>query len=556
MSEELGLGRVPTHARLLVGVRAGLIVLGAALGILSRDANLRPAPTLALLVIAAAASIPPRNEGVRAWLPVAESVAAAAVIASAVPLNEALIPYLLAPSLAAGLLGGAARAVTASGLAGIVLLLPPAFGVDARIAAQPSSDFGDYASAVSRWVLLSLAVGLLAAWVRRVQHQPRPQQNESYAAAYRLLSQLRVVSRQLAGGLDPVSLAHSLLQTMAEIVPYDRAALYTRSSGGVLVPLAFEGTDRVEWHPDVSVESVWTDAWDSHRPQQRLGSLSGDPAGYSAVIPLRIGTRSFGLVGLERAGDSFAAGELIAATEIAEEASLRLETAQLFAEVRSIATAEERRRVAREIHDGIAQELASLGYVVDDLTSRCPDVELAEELRELRAELTRVISELRLSIFDLRSEVQDNVGLGTALSDYVRSVGAGSSFIVHLILDESPTRLRVEAEAELLRIAQEAITNARKHARAENLWVTCRVDPPDVVLRVEDDGQGMGRGRVDSFGLEIMRERAARLGATLTVRSRDGGGTLVEVALGNAAAGSDNEAAERSTRVHDRALGR
>jgi signal transduction histidine kinase len=137
-----------------------------------------------------------------------------------------------------------------------------------------------------------------------------------------------------------------------------------------------------------------------------------------------------------------------------------------------------------------------------------------------------------LSIFDLRSDVQTTIGLGTALSDYVRQVGVGSNFTVHLVLDEAPTRLPVDAETELLRIAQEAITNARKHANAENLWVTCMVNPPRATLRIEDDGGGLGKPRADSFGLEVMRERAERVGARLTVLNREDGGTTVEVTLG------------------------
>ena len=204
--------------------------------------------------------------------------------------------------------------------------------------------------------------------------------------------------------------------------------------------------------------------------------------------------------------------------------------------MRSIATAEERRRLAREIHDGIAQELASLGYAVDDLTARArreSGRDLEEPLRELRHEVTRIISELRLSIFDLRSEVHADIGLGSALSDYVRSVGRGSPLTVHLVLDEAPARLRVETETEPLRVAQEAITNARRHAGAHNLWVTCRVDPPRALIRVEDDGGGMKGRRNDSFGMDIMRERANRLGAVLSIRERAEGGTSVEVAVGN-----------------------
>jgi len=190
----------------------------------------------------------------------------------------------------------------------------------------------------------------------------------------------------------------------------------------------------------------------------------------------------------------------------------------------------------------VAQEVAALGFVVDDLTARSDDPEVREDLRALRDELTRIVSELRLSIFDLRSDVQPSAGLGAALTSYVRSVGTGSSLTVHLVLDESPYRLPIEAETELLRVAQEAITNARKHARARNLWVTCRVDPPRAFLRVADDGRGMGTARNDSFGLEIMRERSARLGASLTVRQRVGGGTVVEVSLGPSSARRTSDA--------------
>ena len=137
-------------------------------------------------------------------------------------------------------------------------------------------------------------------------------------------------------------------------------------------------------------------------------------------------------------------------------------------------------------------------------------------MQYLRGELTRIISELRLSIFDLRSEVLASNSLGAALSDHVRTVGATSDLTVHIELDESPQRLRTEAEAELLRIAQEAITNVRKHSGAQNLWVTVRTAPPSALLRIEDDGLGLGPGRADSYGMEIMRERADRLGAGLS----------------------------------------
>lgn len=457
----------------------------------------------------------------------AEAMAACVVMLLVEPLPEVLLPYLLAPALSAGLFGGARVAVTTAGMSAAVLFGGQYVGVESR-------GFSSYVAAVGQWTLIQLAVGLLGSWVRRLQQTEAPAEILAYESAYRLISQLRLVARQLSGGLDPVSLAQNLLDRVGVLLPFDRGGVYVSSSGGRLTPIAFAGADRLHWPVD---HPLFEEAWASSSPVRSTRLLSANQAGASVVLPLRLGLRTVGLLALERdpvvSGatrfDLAGTGELDA---LLEEQSLRLETALLFSEVRSLATAEERRRLAREIHDGIAQELASMGYVVDDLTARArylPDLE--QDLRQLRGELTRIISELRLSIFDLRTETGSTLGLGTAISDYVRQIGAGSELTVHLILDETPVRLPVDTETELLRIAQEAVTNARKHARAANLWVTCRVDPPRAYVAVEDDGEGLGRARHDSFGMEVMRERAERIGAGLHIRPRDGGGTCVEVSL-------------------------
>jgi signal transduction histidine kinase len=102
---------------------------------------------------------------------------------------------------------------------------------------------------------------------------------------------------------------------------------------------------------------------------------------------------------------------------------------------------------------------------------------------------------------------------------------------VHVTTDEREMRLRPEVEAELFRIAQQAITNAVQHAAATTIDVHCRVHPPRAVITVRDDGCGLGPARPDSHGLAIMRERAELIGARLDVAPRRPQGTTVTVRL-------------------------
>jgi len=468
---------------------------------------------------------------VRAWpgrlgllVRIATAVATAVAVLESGGADSPLFPNLIAPAFAGGLIAGSLDAVVPTGLAAIALLVGGQLGDGGEALARQSA----------LWVVLALAAGLAGSWIRALL-APNPaaveQQDTSYASAYRLLAQLRPVARQLSVGLDPGTIAEGLIESLRDVCDFDRGAVFVRTGGGRMIGLVGTGVDRDDWEVDVTGDGPFAEAWLTQRPQRLNRQLSGRP-GSGVVVPLKIGLRTFGLVGLETDHRSFVNLDIAEVCRVADEAALRLETALLFDEVRGVATAEERRRVAREIHDGIAQELSYLGYFVDGLAAESRgNEELSQQLKELRQEITRIVSELRLSIFDLRSEVDVHGGLGSALADYVRSVGRQSSLTVHLSLTEAANRLPAETEAELLRIAQEAITNARKHANAENLWVTLEVEPPGALLRVEDDGRGLGKARDDSYGLQIMRERARRLRTTVLVAPRQPSGTLVEVSL-------------------------
>ncbi|MFT4011086.1 MAG: histidine kinase, partial [Nocardioidaceae bacterium] len=302
---------------------------------------------------------------------------------------------------------------------------------------------------------------------------------------------------------------------------------------GVLAPLGYRGIGAKE---SLSPEGPVVDAcWAEMEPAHAVQTVGQASRRHRYALPLRASSRMIGIV-LADAPEQISAKAIQALMREVDDHALRIDTALTFDEVRSLATMEERQRLAREIHDGVAQEIASLGYVVDDLASSTNDEQQRQKLARLRGEITRVVSELRLSIFDLRSEISPSAGLGSALSDYVRSLGARSDMTVHLTLDESPTRLRSEVETELLRIAQEAITNARKHSSAHNLWVDCTIQPPFASIVVRDDGSGLGIGRADSYGLKIMRERAERINAALDISNAEANGrpagTKVAVTVG------------------------
>ena len=528
----LGDGRSTQWKAREVGLSVRLLILGLTLVLAALSSHrLRAFEWAGLIVVATIVALARNWSGTSLRIvAVLESVACVVAVVESGAATSPLFAYLMAPAFVAALATGVAGALLGPGIAGLSLVI-----------AGRVHDFGDnFATASAQWVSLAVVAGLVAAWIGRLlapdQSDVLPE-DTSYAAAYRLLAQLRPVARQLSVGLDAGTIAEGLLQSLRDVHDFERGAVLVRTGGSRLVPLAQVGRARDdEWDVDVTGDGPFAEAWLSQREQRLTRQFSGAP-GSAVVVPLVIGLRTFGLVGMETSSRDVAIADATQMSRIVAEAALRLETAMLFDEVRGVATAEERRRLAREIHDGIAQELSYLGYVVDSLTADAKklDEALTDELRKLRGEITRIVSELRLSIFDLRSEVDVHGGLGAALSEYVRSVGQQSELTVHLSLDETATRLPAETEAELLRIAQEAITNARKHAEASNLWVTLAVDPPNALLRVEDDGRGLGKGRHDSFGLQIMKERAGRLRTNVRVENRAPHGTLVEVVLGDIA---------------------
>jgi signal transduction histidine kinase len=511
----------PTSVYWPLLTRAFLIALCGLITAISPKLGPRIAvgPALLLLLVAALGTLPVPHT-VPVWLqPLTETLAAALVVGALSGNADLFLPYVLVPLTTAGLAAGLGVALVAAALASLVLLLTTLVTTTAPLSAGlPGTASSQGGVPQWTWVLIFVAVSVVAAWMRRVSATTRPSPDPAYADAHRLLSELHVVARQLSLGLDPTTLAAALADELREIVPAAEPTVLVKSGGSRFVPLVGDV-------PTPFAENVTLDAWlgaDAIRRTRQGVTV--------AALPVLMGARVVAVVVLT--GEAPIADDALEqCTATIGQAGARLASALLFDDVRRLATVDERMRLAREIHDGIAQDMASVAYLLDDI-ARDADTDTATRLVSLREHLGGLVGDLRLSIFDLRAGVDESVGLARTLGDYVQRVGSQAGLVVHVSMDESTHRLPVAAEVELLRIVQEAVNNVRKHARAKNLWLTVEVDPPRARITVTDDGRGLQAKRLDSMGIQGMHERAGRIGGRLTVRNRgDESGTVVEVVI-------------------------
>ena len=201
----------------------------------------------------------------------------------------------------------------------------------------------------------------------------------------------------------------------------------------------------------------------------------------------------------------------------------------------------ERNRIAREIHDNLAQEMLGISVELEVVARTMPSsADVARtHLDKTRLLVREAIAEARRYVWDLRSQALDKHDLASALSDTARRLTAESRVQAKVEVSGTFRPLSPMIEGDLLRIGQEAINNAVRHAEAQNILVSLRFDATRVQLSVHDDGRGFdyqasNNGDSKNFGLVGMRERAARIGGTLKIASSEGQGTevLVNVPIG------------------------
>lgn len=208
----------------------------------------------------------------------------------------------------------------------------------------------------------------------------------------------------------------------------------------------------------------------------------------------------------------------------------RLQTERSSSSAKALAAQEaERHRIAQELHDEVGQGLTAVLLGLKRAADRAPD-EIAEELRTV-AEIARSsLDEVRDVARRLRPGVLDDLGLLSALAATCTDFTTHSGVHVRRGFAPGIPALTPEKELVVYRVAQEALTNVARHARAGTVTVSLAPHGTGVVLLVADDGVGI-QGTTEGAGVRGMRERAALVDGTLTVRTRIGGGTEVRLVV-------------------------
>jgi PAS domain S-box-containing protein len=252
-------------------------------------------------------------------------------------------------------------------------------------------------------------------------------------------------------------------------------------------------------------------------------------------IPMILGDKTIGSIVVRFSQlRQFGSVELELAQGLAQQATLALQMTRLAQQARTAAVTEERNRMAREIHDTLAQGftgiLIQLQAAAQVLNGAKPDV--YAHIESARALARSGLSEARRSVRGLRPDLLIGADIASGLERLVGQLSTESHLKIRLEVTGERPRLSSEVESNVLRIAQEAITNAIKHSGGDQIFVKLNFDPEVLKLLVEDNGDGfdphvstLSRG----FGLISLQERAERVGGVLTILTKPGAGTKVHL---------------------------
>jgi len=281
---------------------------------------------------------------------------------------------------------------------------------------------------------------------------------------------------------------------------------------------------------DEQTSEIWPGVLAFHRREGAVGTV---------LYPLVFGARNVGFLVLtfQRNAEDVHRSELLVA--LAQQATLAVQLTRLAYSAKEAAVLMERTRIGQEIHDGLAQAftgiLLQLGAVEEFPSCRKRGSELALTLSRVRELARDGLAEARRSVMALRLDQTRRAGLELALRQLAERSTVPGGVTCNFDGGGIVTGLKPEHEHELLRIAQEAVSNAVRHARPHSVRISMTDEPAHWILAVEDDGIGMEEGPEHSarqgFGLSSMRQRAGAIGGEWQIASEPGRGTRVSVRM-------------------------
>jgi two-component system nitrate/nitrite sensor histidine kinase NarX len=353
---------------------------------------------------------------------------------------------------------------------------------------------------------------------------------------------------ELGAGLDDV------LDRLLRLTQADTGAIHVVSDDGALQMVATRGLSDRFRHLECRIPHGLCVCGQSVLGEEPLvvNDLAGDvrlerPAcvdeGIHALVavPCRSGGRILGLLTLySKYEGAFAGLDRALLRAIGLHLGAAIDTAEYLALSRERAVADERRVIAGELHDGVAQSLAYLNLQVARVQALLEGGETdgaGRELAGVRDVIQDAYSEVRHLLADFRATPGSDPGtFAAALRAQTETFTRRTGIPVDLAGDAHLAMLSVGQQAEVFRIIQETLANVRKHARASTVRIVCDGSDGQCVVRVTDDGVGFDPAKVDDscglhVGTSIIRERAAKLRGRLTIDSQTGRGTTVSVSV-------------------------
>lgn len=369
----------------------------------------------------------------------------------------------------------------------------------------------------------------------------------------RELAALLAVGQEAASAVEVTEMLDKALDAILAVTPADTAEIWLMTDDGALtlerqrgigvdVPRARERLEPGEGLSGLAVQQG--SAVLVHDPASDPGFVSREISELGlrtyCALPLRHRGEIVGVLAVAgRDRSAFAdASELRLLEGIGEQMAVAIENARLLNRVLDRAVLEERERIARDLHDGLAQVL---GYI--NTQALAIKKHLASGRQEEARELVGTMEEAARHVYgDIREEIMGlraaREGLVPSLREYLSGYGRMAGVVTDVRVSDEAAALRLPGatEIQLLRIIQEALSNVRKHAGAGSATVSLDVAGDELRLEVKDDGRGFdpdspARTGWPRFGLQTMRERAHALGGTFELRSSPGTGTSIVVSV-------------------------